>query len=195
MGRVTQHQVIQQPEQETVIHSESQVIEAEKPIPVVEMPLAIHNFITPTIIDKTISPPTPLLVEIVPSTITEIITEFEALVQQHRIDSYEKITHVESSVVAPVESVVKKAEELIVPDEVILPVLEKTVINESAGRHLTFGDLVDGETLPPSDKKWNPAQGNKTVRWFDMQWKSDGNYVLVNWCVFATHMELELKKL
>lgn len=79
----------------------------------------------------------------------------------------------------------------------ILPVPPKPVKPEPKclGRKLAAGEVVDGDTLPPSEKKWNPAPENKVVRWFDMQWKSDGVYELVNWCVFMTHMELELRRL
>lgn len=79
----------------------------------------------------------------------------------------------------------------------ILPEPKKSVTPEPEclGRKLAPGDVVDGDVLPPSEKSWNPATKNKVVRWFDMQWKSDGNYELVNWCVFMTHMELELRRL
>lgn len=79
----------------------------------------------------------------------------------------------------------------------ILPQPKKQVKPEPKclGRKLAAGEVVDGDTLPPSEKKWNPAPENKVVRWFDMQWKSDGVYELVNWCVFMTHMELELRRL
>jgi len=90
------------------------------------------------------------------------------------------------------------------PPEINLPplVLRTPAIPESAllkveglGRKLRAGDVVDSASLPPPTRSWNPDTGNKVVRWFDAQWKSDGDYELTNYCLFSTHMELELRRL
>lgn len=226
MGRVTQQPPappeqppVQAPEPQPVTPAKPHHVEEVKPIPVVEPPVAVHNLAEtppPTVISKPILPAEPVVIEIDPATVPQLVgTEITVspdliasviTVKPPTVEVVEMTTHV-AVPVAPVVSVPPLQFPAfgfhgpLVPPPIEakpdLPEPKKPVTTEPEclGRKLSPGDIVDGDILPPSEKKWQPAADNKTVRWFDMQWKSDGNYELVNWCVFMTHMELELRRL
>jgi hypothetical protein len=83
----------------------------------------------------------------------------------------------------------------IIPTPVLpLPKPEEKVKNAVSGTVLKKGDLVEATIMPPSGKPWNPDNDNRVVRWFGTAWKCDGDYELVNYCLFPTHMELELRR-
>ncbi len=50
------------------------------------------------------------------------------------------------------------------------------------------------DVVPTSGKTYDPTPGNKIVRVFDGHWQADQDYLIVNYCVFPTHLELELQK-
>lgn len=215
MGRVTQ--TTSSPPQVQSPEVQDLPVKETKPIPVIELPLAIHNLepISQTIISKPIIPPKPIVIEIDPTTVLEITKPTPQVVvslppiQLQKVVEIEEPTKIKIPLISvPQIEIVKHDKEFIAspdpvpyapPTKTESPLLTpaETAIPESSclGRKLSPGDIVDGDILPPSEKKWNPTTDNKVVRWFDMQWKSDGNYELVNWCVFMTHMELELRKL
>jgi len=77
-----------------------------------------------------------------------------------------------------------------------LPELPKPVKQEETlGTKLVPGQVVDADKLPPPARPWNPDPKNKHLVWFDTKWRSDGEYELVNYCLFPMHMELELRRL
>lgn len=212
MGRITQQsnqpiQPIQASEVKSVCQSKStEKIKEIKQIPLIEKPVAIHNLSEQIVVNKPILPPTPIIIEIDPATVPQMIitspVNHKEIVQDVNIVKEEPIkVEIKKTISAPVplkleptvitSPAVENTSSFVLPDNNKPAKFEE----ECLGRKLSPGDIVDGDILPPSDKKWNPDAKNKTIRWFDMQWKSDGNYELINWCVFMTHMELELRKL
>lgn len=63
-----------------------------------------------------------------------------------------------------------------------------------SGTRVGVGDVVDSENMPFAARPWSPDPAHHTVRCFDSTWRSNGEYDIVNYCLFPTHMELELRK-
>lgn len=66
-------------------------------------------------------------------------------------------------------------------------------IEEFIKKTIAKGDCVDPESMPFPNKTWNPDPSNKVVRCFSGKWRSDDDYELVNYCIFPSHFELELR--
>lgn len=120
-------------------------------------------------------------------------------------------SNIPSVILLPIPSLPEEVQlpEVPSPSQIILPtiILKPPSLPDSArpkfhplpqptcfGNKLKPGDMVDSTAMPFASKPWNPDSSNKVVRWFDTRWKCDGEYELLNYCVFSTHMELELKQ-